>query len=196
MTLWQIAWNIDQQAEVGRVTSSGQGTLALSRLVKWALVDVLQGDLTLNDWLEPHEDHPAVENLGVGLAKHTVGCVPLASLEEHTVDVDTLWWRWELFDVSHVVDDFEVHIHGIDRDLHLSGVVLQGAGQEAVSEVELVDPEVLRDLCVNPSLEELETLLQVLDEATERLQRWVALLEPHSWHFTVENLEKGAFELS
>lgn len=83
------------------------------------------------------------------------------------------------------MDDFEVHSHSINRNLHLSGVVLQGTGQETVSEVELVDPEVLRDLGVNPSLEELKTLLEIFSEATKRLKRWVALLEPHCWYFTV-----------
>jgi len=43
--------------------------------------------------------------------------------------------------------------------LHLSGVVLESAGEETVSEVELVDPEVLGDLRVDPSLEELESVL-------------------------------------
>jgi len=170
MRLRQVAWNMHEEAEVGGVTSGGKDTFTLGSLVERALINVLEVDCGLQDWLEPHHDHAAVEDLGVRLSQNAVHGVPLATFEVHTVAVDTLWWGGQLLNVHHVVNNFEVHSHSIDRNLHLSGVVLEGTSEEAVSEVELVNPEVLGDLSVNPVLEELNALLQILGKATKRLK--------------------------
>jgi len=81
--------------------------------------------------------------------------------------VDTFFRLRQRVVVNNIVDDFEVQVHGIDRDLVLTGIVLQRTGEETVGEEELVDPEVLGDLAVSPGLEEVKSFFQVLNVASE-----------------------------
>jgi len=185
VSLGHVGWHVHNQAEVGRVTSGSQDTLTFNSLVKGALINVLEVDLGLNDRFEPHHHHSAVENLRVRFTEHTVYSIPLAAFQVHTVHMDTFWRSRHLFQVDNVVNNFEVHSHSIDRNLHLSGVILKSASQETVSEVELVNPEVLGDLSVKPGLEELNTFNQILDVTSERLERWVTSLHPHSRNLTI-----------
>lgn len=86
------------------------------------------------------------------------------------------------------MQDFEIHVYGVDGDLIFSGVVLQGASQETVSEEELVDPEVSGDCGVLPGFEEIQSFLQVFDVASERLQGRIRLIHPHDRHLAVEHV--------
>jgi len=47
-----------------------------------------------------------------------------------------------------VEDHFEVHIKGVNSNLVGASVILQGTGQETVSEEEQVDVEDVGDFCV------------------------------------------------
>jgi len=52
---------------------------------------------------------------------------------------------------------FEIHVHSVNSNLVLSGVVLPGSSQETMREVKPIDPEEIWDSCVDPLLEEIES---------------------------------------
>ena len=120
--------------------------------------------------------------------------IPLAAFKPHAVNVNTFLGSGHFLFVNDVMQDFEIHVHSVDGDLLLSGVVLQCASEEAVSEEELIDPEVAGDLCVLPGFKELQSLLQIFDVASEGLQRRVGFSHPHNWHLAVKHVEKSRFK--
>lgn len=90
--------------------------------------------------------------------------------------MDALRGWWKRLDINNVVYNLKVHRHGIDGDLVLSCVVLAGARQETVREVEAIDPEEIGNSSVQPLLEELQSLPQVTNETAQWLETRVAFL--------------------
>lgn len=89
--------------------------------------------------------------------------------------------------------DSKVIVNSIDRDFVLSGIVLHGSSQETVCEEELVDPVHFGDAVIDPGLEEIQAVFQVLDVTSQRLQGWETCLQPQSGDLTVKHLDHGMF---
>jgi len=190
------ARQVDSETEVGGMAGCSQNTTSLRGLVEWALVDCIKVLVGLENGLKPHHGAASVKNLILRLAKCTSLVIPSASLKVHAVDVNSLLRSRESVNVNDVVDDFEVQVHRVNGNLVLTRIVLKSASQETVSKEELVDPEVLRNLRISPSLEEIKALSQVLDVAGERLQTWVRFSHPKCWNFAIKHRVQSCFQVS
>lgn len=187
---------MDAQTEVTGMTSGGEDTATFTSLVERGLINAFEVLFNLFNGLEPHHRAPGVENLVLGLAQESGRLVPTATLYPHSVDVDTFGGTAESFNVDDIVDDFEVEVHGVNGNLMFTSVVLQGTSQETVSEIELVDPEVLRNLSVSPVLEEFKSFLEVLYVAGKGLETGVRLAHPEKGHLTVNHVMEGRLKIS
>lgn len=187
MRLGFFARQVHSKTEVRGVTSSGKHTSSFRCLVERGLVDTFKVLVGLEHRLEPHHGAASVENLLLGFTESSSLVIPAAAFNEHAEHVDTFFGLGQGFVVNDIMDDFEVQVHRINGNLVLTGVVLQGTGQETVSEEELVDPEVLGDRAVGPGLEEVKSFLQVLDVACKGLQARIRLAHPKSRHFTIKH---------
>ena len=87
------ACKFEIEAEVGRVTSGGQGTSAGEYLVHRAIVDSSIRLLTVFLGEEPDEWELGVELLGVGLVEDVSLTVPTGTLHVHTIDEATILGR-------------------------------------------------------------------------------------------------------
>lgn len=101
------------------------------------------------------------------------------------MDVDAvIWWSFDF--VSKDFLDVGAELEGVDRDLRLSCVSLQGGGHEALWEEEGRHPEGSRCALIKPLSKELHSRDQVWDPGAEWLERGVAYTLPLSRHFVVE----------
>lgn len=98
--------------------------------------------------------------------------------------------------VLSVVDDEVVHSNRVDGNLSLASIVLLRTSQETMGEIEEVDSEYFGDCSINPGLEELKALFEVLDIRTEWLQGRIADSLPHSRNLRVNQRPEGFFKLS
>ena len=84
-----LRWQVHEQHEVSRVSSSTQLSRSKTGLVEWALVSSLQVEIYWQERLKP--DHREVNewNLWIGVFDDLFGVVPFRSLEEHSIDVNS-----------------------------------------------------------------------------------------------------------
>ena len=123
-------------------------------------------DLILQARLEPNHRALNEEDLGITLIQKPGLMIPLATFDEHSTNVNTVnGRRWVIFLNNLVVED-----QLIDWNLILSCVVLHGTGEETLGEEELVDPVELWDTVIDPALEELKSLFQILNIASQWFQ--------------------------
>jgi hypothetical protein len=182
----------DVHDEVGRVTSGGQGTSTSRSLVDGASVAVPAIDFTHLGRLEPDVRHLSVEDLRMRLGQHIVLAAPSAAFQEETVDIGTILGSGLKVVLLRVAHDLEIEIDLINWDNMLSGIVLLDTCQETLCEEETREPESLRGTIIYPVLHELESLDEVENPRSERLQRWEGLLGPLSRYLIVkESISDG-----
>jgi len=164
------------------VTSSHEGSTTVSSLVDGAVVVLIVLDIFFNARLKPNHRCLHEENLGITLVQAALLVVPLATLDEHTVDIYTvLRWHRVL-----ILDDLKIEDQTINSDSIFTGIILNSTSQETLSEVELVDPVERRKALIDPGLEELESLLEICDITSKGLEGGITLSLPESRHFTVK----------
>mmetsp|Transcript_37393 Transcript_37393/g.96669 ORF Transcript_37393/g.96669 Transcript_37393/m.96669 type:complete len:294 (+) Transcript_37393:79-960(+) len=192
MRLVPGARDLDRHDVVGGVARGRQDALPCRHLVAWALVVLEVAVLRRLAWHEVEQRHSDVEHLGVRLLDVPRVPVPLAGLEEDAVRVHAIFGfhrRLLIFRVE------EVEAQCVDGDLVLPCEVLRRTRGERLLEVDATEPESRRRAVVDPILEELQPLDEVVDVAAERLQRRVGALHPHGRCLAVEDLEEGSLEL-
>mmetsp|Transcript_11725 Transcript_11725/g.17940 ORF Transcript_11725/g.17940 Transcript_11725/m.17940 type:complete len:238 (-) Transcript_11725:908-1621(-) len=171
---------------------SHQHSTSLSRPVDRCVVVLVLLELASLARTEPNHGAVHEQDLCFGLVESYLRGIPAAALEVHTDDVDSIIGRLSILFVK---DDLEVVVKQIDSDVILSGVVLLGSSQEAVGEEEAGDPELVWVAVVNPVLEPFKTLQQVLDIASQGLQRRVADGKPHFGDLAVLEVVEGGFKV-
>jgi len=118
-------------------------------------------------------DHRAlrVEDLRFTIAKNTLLRIPLATLQVHSYDVNTVFWRSNACSVfRYVMHHIEIERECVDSNGVLSGVVLHGSGQETMGEEEFVDPVDSWNAFLDPLVKELKPFLQVNDVGAKGLK--------------------------
>mmetsp|Transcript_82996 Transcript_82996/g.169159 ORF Transcript_82996/g.169159 Transcript_82996/m.169159 type:complete len:545 (-) Transcript_82996:1107-2741(-) len=141
---------------------------------------------------EVNQRHACIKYLGLGLRQFPLGPIPTARFKEQTVGVDpVIWLHRELLFLG--IEKVEGQC--IDGDLILSRKVLGGSSGKGLGKVDAAEPKHHRGTVVHPLLEELQPFHQVVDIASQRLQRWIGMLEPHSWSFSIKNLEEGGLQI-
>jgi hypothetical protein len=192
MRLRLIGGHSDHKHEVGGVTSGHEGSSTITSLIDGAIVMLVVLDILLDARLEPNHGRLDEEDFGITFVKHSLVKIPLASFDKHTINIDTVFRSWRVL----FLNDLKVEDQAIDGNTVLSGVVLNSTCEETLSEVELVDPEELRNAMVDPVLEELQTRFKVSNVTSERLERGIGFALPKSRHLTIKQGFKGIFELS
>jgi len=162
-----VRWQAHINDEVSGVTRSHENTTTLTGLVKRTAVVHEILELSFEARSEPNHGHLNEEYLGITFSKSSSVIIPLASFEEHTLNVHTMSRRYSIFFIE---DNLEVHTKLVNRDLLITSIVLQSTGEETLSEVELVDPHNRRNTFVNPGLEEEQAFLKILDVASKGFQ--------------------------
>ena len=99
------------------------------------------------------------------------------------------------FIVVLVFEDLVVVAEQVDGDGVLAGVVLLGARQKGLGEVEARHPEDGRRAHVVPVLQELESRHEVVDVAAERLERRVRLLHPHAGNLALQDTQRHLLQV-
>jgi len=72
--------------------------------------------------------------------------------------MDTFFRLGQSLNINDIVDNGEVQVHGVNGDLVFTRIILQGTGQETVSEEEAIDPEEFRNLGFRPCVEESQSV--------------------------------------
>ncbi len=138
---------------------------------------------------EPYHWTLHEQNLQITFIQKPSWVVPFASLNKHSTDINTvIRGRWVF-----ILDHFVVKDKLVNRDLILSGIILETTGEETLSEIELVYPEERWNTLIDPSLEEFQSLLEILDITSKGLQRWVTLAFPELRNFTIKERFQGFF---
>jgi hypothetical protein len=187
---------MNAETEVGGMASCGENTAPLTCLVERSLVNIFHVLVDLIHRFEPHHWATSVQHLVLRLTEAATLVVPAAAFNPHSVHVNTFKGSLESLDINDVVDDFEVEVHSINGNLVESSVVLKGTSEETMSEEELVDPEVLRNLSFSPVLEEINSLLQVSNVASKGFETRVGMAHPQDWHFTINHILKSRLEVA
>ena len=162
-----LGWKSEHEHEVGRVTSRHQGSLTLRCLVDGA--SVLLDLLEVSGLARHEQDHWALDeqDLGVRLVQRAHFWVPLASLKEHSHDIDSIFWS---FYVILIINNLEVIVKKINSNSVLSGIVLLGSCQESLSEEESGNPEHLWQSVLDPLGEPGKSLQEILVVPSECLK--------------------------
>lgn len=116
--------------------------------------------------------------------------IPSSSFEEHAVAERSIFGLLSHFVVFNFVVDFELEGELVNGDLALSGVVLERAREEGLREEEPGDPEGRWSTLVDPTGQEINTVVKVEDPRGERLQGKESSGGPGSWHLIV--VERGS----
>jgi hypothetical protein len=145
------------QDEVGGVTSCHQSSTTITSFVDWAVVVLVILDFGLEAGFEP--DHWSLDekDLWIALIKASPLEVPLTSFNEHTIHVNTIIRGYGVL----FLNDFKVEDKTINSNTILTGIVLDSARQETLSEIELIDPIERRQALIDPGLEEFKALLEI-----------------------------------
>mmetsp|Transcript_6479 Transcript_6479/g.8714 ORF Transcript_6479/g.8714 Transcript_6479/m.8714 type:complete len:215 (+) Transcript_6479:342-986(+) len=189
---WRVdllrARQLDADDEVRRLTRRRQGTATQARLVHRARVLLQIRDIVLGG-LEVNQRHLVVQLIWVLVIDALLLTVVASTIHEQAVDQHTilrllLHLRW-LFELH----DFEGEGELINGDLVLAGVGLQAASHEALREEQAADPVGVRVASRQPRLQELNSLDQVIEPGSERLERRIGNLLPVGWHDAVSQTE-------
>mmetsp|Transcript_44828 Transcript_44828/g.142817 ORF Transcript_44828/g.142817 Transcript_44828/m.142817 type:complete len:273 (+) Transcript_44828:297-1115(+) len=182
----------DGHHEVRAVARGGQHALPRRDLVEGALVAREASELGLPHRHDPDHGHGHEEHLRVALGQVPPLPVPLAALQEDAVGVDAVGGLLlGLLLPGHL----EVKGQGVDGDGVLPRKVLGRPSGEGLREVDAAEPEEHRDAPIHPSLEESQALDEVVGVAAERLQRGVAVRQPHGRRLAVEDGEEDLLEV-
>mmetsp|Transcript_36233 Transcript_36233/g.69475 ORF Transcript_36233/g.69475 Transcript_36233/m.69475 type:complete len:429 (-) Transcript_36233:349-1635(-) len=132
-----------------------------------------------------HRHHPYrrdwnVKNLWWLFPNHVVIIIPGTSVKVHSCTVHSVLWT--RLAVAWLVHHLEVEVHFVDFNLELAGVVLLGCSEEGLCEKEAGEPEHHGGTLVDPFLEKVHPLAQLLDVASQGLERRERLLQPHRGH--------------
>jgi hypothetical protein len=118
------------------VTSCHQSSTTIASFVHWAIVVLVILDFSLEAGFEPDHWSFDEKDLWIALIKASPLKVPLASFNKHTIHVNTIIrWHGVLF-----LHDFKVEDKTVNSNTILTGIVLDSACQETLSEIELIDP--------------------------------------------------------
>ena len=143
-------WELDEETEVGRVTSSGQGSSTWKNLVNRAVVDAGIWRFTVFLGQEPDKRELSIELLRIGVIQIMSLTVPSCTFHIHTIDETTIFRRlgygWGCSIVAHL----EVKAELIDGDLVLSSIILERTSEESLREEETGDPERCWGTAFNP----------------------------------------------
>ena len=90
VVLGHLTWELEEQHEVCGVTCGTQLTSSEGGLIERAGVSLLIHGIIENDRLEPDDGHLDDWMLGVTIVNHLLLEVPLRTLEEETVDLNTI----------------------------------------------------------------------------------------------------------
>jgi len=88
------------------------------------------------------------------------------------------------------VEDVKVEAKKVDGNGVLASVVLLDSGEKRLREEEPREPEDRWGFRLVPVQKELEPSEEVVDVASERLQRRVRLLHPHPRYFALQSEQK------
>lgn len=103
-----------------------------------------------------------------------------------------------LFQISFIVDPFEVEFDDIYRQFILSREVLFHASQEGLREEESANPEALRRAVVLPVFEKLDAVVKVVEPVGEWLdgeEATAGLFRPGGGHFVSHHSRAESFQL-
>mmetsp|Transcript_43866 Transcript_43866/g.98300 ORF Transcript_43866/g.98300 Transcript_43866/m.98300 type:complete len:233 (+) Transcript_43866:211-909(+) len=149
--------------------------------------------LRLLAWHEVDEGHAGVENFGLRLRQLPSLPIPATCFKEQAISVDTII---RLHREVLLLGVEEVEGQGVNGNLVLAREILRGSRGESLREVDTTEPEHHGRPVVHPFLEELETLNEVIDVATKRLQRRVRVFQPHGRGFAIKDLEERCLKIS
>lgn len=149
--------------EVGRVTSRRQGSLAREHTIGGCDIDTSLGLDSVNARDQVKRRKFLEELLGITVTQDVLFKVPLAALEEQSEHEHTIIRL--LLDIigSDMVAHVVVECDAINWNLILSREVLEGSRQEGLWEEEAREPELDGSACRNPVVEEVNSIVAVVD---------------------------------
>jgi len=103
------------------------------------------------------------EDLGVLFSENIISLVPPCTVEEETVDVASIF-RLSSQILAGLTLDFKRPAQSVNSELVLASIVLQGAREEGLREVEAWQPIYRRRSFVDPCLEEREAPDEIIEE--------------------------------
>jgi len=112
--------------------------------------------------------------------------VPPCSLKEDTVNVAAVFRFFFDFCVSHLIHNFYLKIDSIDGNYILSGVVLKGSSDEGLREEETRDPEDIRCASIDPLLQELYPISEILSPRPQRFHGKETDISPKFGHLLIK----------
>mmetsp|Transcript_2699 Transcript_2699/g.7712 ORF Transcript_2699/g.7712 Transcript_2699/m.7712 type:complete len:268 (-) Transcript_2699:1208-2011(-) len=192
--LFLVRGNLDGHHIVRRVARRAEDTKARHRLVDWRGVDASGGLCPVRGGLQIHYRHGGVELLWPCLVQKLCCRVPGSALYEEPVDIDAHFRgccefsMWPIHDAVAPRD-------GVDWQLVHACIVLQRAREEGLREEEARDPEGGGLAVVEPVLNEVRALLQVVDPGGEGLEARVRFGRPHGGDLVVEEGSAHGLEL-
>ena len=170
--------------KVGGVSRRGQDSPPVGGLVQRAVVRLGRLDFFQLSGEHPDGGEVREEDLGVRLPKHVVVLVPLAGLDEDSLSVHAVLGG--LLELLRTVLDHKLQVDLVDLHRVPPRVVLLARGEEGLGEEEPGDPEHHRLALVDPVVEELNALLNLLDVGPHGLKRREGPLHPRGWDLSVE----------
>eukprot|EP00906_Rhabdomonas_costata_P020195 RCo029349 len=183
---------IHRQHEVRGVPRGGQRASPAQRLVHRAGVHS-SGPDSVDFGLQPHYWEVCEQLLGPRLRDDTGLGVPPRPLHEQPVHQHPIFLGCAL--LHRGAHDLEGEGHGVNADLVLPGVVLEGAREKGLREVQPGDPEHRRGAPVEPLLDKPTSPHQVVHPRAQRPQRGVRLVRPQRGHLVDEHAVAHVFEV-
>lgn len=177
------------------MTSRGQGTCSREDLVDGQVVDTASWFLSVFLRGQFEERQVNEQFLWVTVVKLMGFVVPLASLKVESVDHSSIFWLFSDILICHcvVIDVAEGEL--VDSDGVLSGVVLESGSQESLWEEESGHPEDLWSSIGNPLVQEVDSVVTVLNPGSQWLERQESNLGPQGWDLVIEDRASHAFKI-
>jgi hypothetical protein len=135
-SLFFAASKFNHEAEVGRVTSCGQGSRTRQYLVDGAVIDASFGFLAILLGKQPNQREFCVELLRVGLVHEVSLTIPASTFHVHSIDEATIFRRLRDGGGCCIIADLKVIAELVDGNLVLTSVVLQCAREKGLGEEE------------------------------------------------------------
>lgn len=169
------------------MTSSRKGSSTRQYSVHGGVVDAFSRLNSVLHGIEMHNRQLLEQLLGIRIVQSMCLVVILASFQEKAVNETSI--SGSFFDVlmSDIVHNSVVVRNNIDRELVLSCIILKGASQEGLREEEAREPELNGSSIFNPVVQEVNSLIAIVNPGGKGLQRKESNLGPNSWHLIVED---------
>ncbi len=135
------------------------------------------------------------EFLRIRLSKWVCFIRPLATFQEHSINVTSILWFLCNITKLHIVFHYEFKAKFINGDLVTTRVVLHGRGQERLWEEESWNPIHYRGSFLVPGVQKVDALIKVLYPRCKRLHWKKANWGPVSWNHIIENWCSHLFKL-